>query len=152
MEPSTRSKIAVMPYLSSAFVTRGHESRRYRSRYLGNRVMKEDSSRNGPGASSFVKGSIFHLSMSSVSHGFSFLCVEGILRKMRCRSCSVCWVCLIWGSSTCVCEPFFFNSNNRNLDEWEIFGHGQTQLHEVGQGWLSANWWQLSIGKRTKQA
>lgn len=40
--------------------------------------MKDDSSRNGPDDSSFLKGSTFHLSMSSVSHGLSFLCVEGI--------------------------------------------------------------------------
>ena len=82
MEPSIRSRIASMPYFSSAFVTSGQESLRYRSRYLGKRVMKEDSSRNAPDDSSLVKGSIFHLSMSSVSHGFSFLWVEGILSRV----------------------------------------------------------------------
>jgi hypothetical protein len=115
--------------------------------------MKEDSSRNGPGASSFVKGSIFHLSMSSVSHGFSFLCVEGILRKMRCRSCSVCWVCLIWGSSTCVSEPFFFITPTiETLMNGKFLETDRLSCNEVGQGWVSANWWQLSIGERTKQA
>lgn len=94
MEPSTRSRTGTMPNLSRALLTRGHESRRYRSRYLGNSVMKEDSSRKGPGASSLVKGSIFHLSMSSVSHGLGFLWVDGML--------SVVWfvtsgnLCLGW--------------------------------------------------------
>ena len=42
-------------------------------------MTKEDSSANEPlGLSVAAKVSIFHLSMSGVSHGFSFLCVEGI--------------------------------------------------------------------------
>lgn len=43
-------------------------------------MTNEDSSANEPlGLSVAVKLSIFHLSMSGVSHGFSFLCVEGIV-------------------------------------------------------------------------
>ena len=41
--------------------------------------MNEDSSRKGPDDSSLVKGSTFHLSISSVSHGLSLLCMDGIL-------------------------------------------------------------------------
>ncbi len=41
---------------------------------------KLDSSVNVPEASAGVKGSSFHLSnVSSLSHGLSFLCVEGIV-------------------------------------------------------------------------
>lgn len=42
---------------------------------------KLDSSVNVPEASAGVKGSSFHLSrVSSLSHGLSFLCVEGMVK------------------------------------------------------------------------
>jgi hypothetical protein len=97
IRPWTRSSVQLMPRLSKVFVTIGHACFRYNSRYLGNNVEKEDSSKKVPPAlSSGLNSSIcegcqcraqspwelllaFHLSMSSVSHGFSFLCVDGIL-------------------------------------------------------------------------
>lgn len=76
----------------------GHDALRYVSRYLGKRTEKDDSSLKVPPAlSSGLKGSIynfrlarirgpsedfehtFHLSISSVSQGLSFLYVEGML-------------------------------------------------------------------------
>lgn len=97
IRPWTRSSVQLMPRLSKVFVTIGHACFRYSSRYLGNNVAKEDSSEKVPPAlSSGLNSSIcegrqccahspatlvltFHLSISSVSHGFSFLCVDGIL-------------------------------------------------------------------------
>ena len=66
-----------MEYLSRARVTIGHTSRRYFSRYLGNRVAKlEASRREPPGRLSPFSGA--HLSTSqwftvSLSHGLSLL-------------------------------------------------------------------------------
>ncbi|KAF4126568.1 Zinc-binding dehydrogenase [Geosmithia morbida] len=84
MLPSTRSSVQAMPCFSSDLVTSGHASFRYTSRYLGNRVANDDSSANVPPTLSFgVNASTFHLSMSPVSHGFSFLCVDGIVMCVR---------------------------------------------------------------------
>jgi hypothetical protein len=68
-----------MPCFSSARVIMPHDALRYCSRYLGNNVAKDDSSlRVPPRLCSGLKGSSFHLSISSVSHGLSFLYVDGI--------------------------------------------------------------------------
>lgn len=99
MEPSTKSRVQAMPNFSSDRVINGHASRRYISRYLGKRVANEDSSAKVPPTlSSGLNASIcersisvcmaafsytiltFHLSISSVSHGFSELCVEGMVK------------------------------------------------------------------------
>ena len=98
MLPSTKSRVHAMPCFSRALVIMGHACLRYTSRYLGKRVAKDDSSAKVPPAlsvglnSSIFRNSqlrfprmrgrgkqTFHLSMSSVSHGFSLLCVEGMM-------------------------------------------------------------------------
>merc|ERR1711939_760057 len=79
MLPSTKSRVQAMPIFSSERVISGHDALRYVSRYLGKRTEKEDSSlKVPPKLSSGLNSSIFHLSTSSVSHGLSTLCVEGI--------------------------------------------------------------------------
>mmetsp|Transcript_9385 Transcript_9385/g.42782 ORF Transcript_9385/g.42782 Transcript_9385/m.42782 type:complete len:206 (-) Transcript_9385:38-655(-) len=71
MEPSTRLSSHAMPNSFSARVTEGHTSRRYFSRYLGNSVANEDSSKRPSGLSSLVNASTFQWSMPSWSHGLS---------------------------------------------------------------------------------
>mmetsp|Transcript_4580 Transcript_4580/g.6828 ORF Transcript_4580/g.6828 Transcript_4580/m.6828 type:complete len:103 (-) Transcript_4580:131-439(-) len=48
MDPSTKFNSHDIFTLSSDRVTSGHDSRKYFSRYLGNSVAKEDSSRSRP--------------------------------------------------------------------------------------------------------
>ena len=69
MEPSTRLSSHAMPNSFSARVTEGHTSRRYFSRYLGNSVANEDSSKRPSGLSSLVNASTFQWSMPSWSCG-----------------------------------------------------------------------------------
>lgn len=59
--------IVILTCFSRAFVTIGHTSLKYFSRYLGNSVAKDDSSANGPVMSSGLNSSIFQWSISSVS-------------------------------------------------------------------------------------
>lgn len=68
-----------MPCFSSALVIMPHDALRYCSRYFGKSVANELSSlRVPPRLCSGLKASSFHLSISSVSQGLSFLYVDGI--------------------------------------------------------------------------
>mmetsp|Transcript_2654 Transcript_2654/g.4779 ORF Transcript_2654/g.4779 Transcript_2654/m.4779 type:complete len:208 (+) Transcript_2654:2110-2733(+) len=74
IEPSIKLSSQAIPRWSKEEVTTGQTSRRYFSRYAGNNVANEDSSRKGPLlASSTLNGSIFQWSIPSWSHGLSFL-------------------------------------------------------------------------------
>lgn len=81
-----------MPCFARAAVMTFQLLFKYCSRYLGNKVENFDSSVNVPPAlSSGLKGSIFHLSISSVSHGLSVLCVDGIVQDvLRARTTVNC--------------------------------------------------------------
>ena len=86
MLPSTKSRVHAMPCFSSARVMSGQDALRYVSRYLGKRVAKLDSSvKVPPRFCSGVKASSFQWSISSVSHGLSFLYVDGIFAPACCR-------------------------------------------------------------------
>jgi hypothetical protein len=71
MLPSTRFSSQPNPYVFNVRVTNGHTSRKYFSRYLGNKVAKELSSNGASKGSAAVTGAIAQWSMSGVSHGLS---------------------------------------------------------------------------------
>lgn len=67
--PSTKSRVHAIPCFSSALVTTGHASFRYTSRYLGNRVTKEDSSAKLPATlSSALNSSICFSTVLGEAH------------------------------------------------------------------------------------
>ena len=72
MLPSTKLSSHATPTSASALVTPGHASRRYFSRYFGNRHANDDSSVSPPVLSSGRNGVTFQWSMLSLSHGLGF--------------------------------------------------------------------------------